>query len=273
MSGTFSRVVFSNLVADSRLSVEAIVMRGSEPSGFPRSRLGGGVSIEEAAYDARIPIVSHHSDDELAGYLVNLQPDFLLVACYPVRLSPRVLACARTASLNIHPSMLPRYRGPEPLFWQLRNGETHTGVTIHHLQAGLDAGAIVAQHRVALPNGEDRVGLEAALAVAGVRMFSSVVASGVGPGVPQDDAEATTHCMPVAEDFRLSSSWAVRRAYAFLRGAGDKNSIFRIGDGRESLRVQNADKWRYGAQRTFILPENGKSWVRFADGAVRVTRL
>ncbi|MEZ4558302.1 MAG: formyltransferase family protein [Caldilineaceae bacterium] len=88
-----------------------------------------------------------------AQILAAQQADVACVACFPRLLPPSLLAVPRHGFLNMHPSLLPAYRGPAPLFWQLRDGVAKTGVTIHWMDASFDTGALAAQAPVTLPNG------------------------------------------------------------------------------------------------------------------------
>jgi methionyl-tRNA formyltransferase len=81
--------------------------------------------------------------------LIRLQSiDFLLVACWPYLISPTLIASAAKAALNLHPSLLPMYRGPDPVTRQIECGERSPGVTVHLLSREFDAGDIVAQARL-----------------------------------------------------------------------------------------------------------------------------
>jgi methionyl-tRNA formyltransferase len=83
----------------------------------------------------------------LAAWLTPLVPDAVLVLTLPWRIPASVLPLPRLGFLNVHFAALPGYRGPEPLFWQLRNGETAGAVTIHRMEADFDTGPVL----VALP--------------------------------------------------------------------------------------------------------------------------
>ena len=72
---------------------------------------------------------------------------------------------------NLHPSMLPKYRGPSPLFWQITNAETDTGLTLHQVSAELDAGDIIVQKGVSLPSQLDPLTINDWVAVHGVEIF------------------------------------------------------------------------------------------------------
>jgi methionyl-tRNA formyltransferase len=86
---------------------------------------------------------------EQCAQLIRLQSiDFLLVACWPYLISPILIASAAKAALNLHPSLLPMYRGPDPVTRQIECGERSPGVTLHLLSREFDAGDIVAQARL-----------------------------------------------------------------------------------------------------------------------------
>ncbi|WP_280443914.1 methionyl-tRNA formyltransferase [Nocardia brasiliensis] len=81
----------------------------------------------------------------LAYMLPAYRPDLLLVCGFNWKIPASVIQLPRLGALNIHPSMLPRHRGPEPIAWAIRNGETHFGITVHRMDAELDSGNIIAQ--------------------------------------------------------------------------------------------------------------------------------
>jgi methionyl-tRNA formyltransferase len=73
------------------------------------------------------------------------EPDLLLCAAFPWKIPPDALAVPRLGAVNGHPSLLPRYRGPSPMSWAIRNGESEVGFTFHRMDAELDTGPILAQ--------------------------------------------------------------------------------------------------------------------------------
>ena len=77
-----------------------------------------------------------------------LAPDLILVNSYSMILRHDLLACARLGGVNIHPSLLPRNRGCNPIQWAILNGDSETGVTLHEIDSGLDTGPIIDQQRV-----------------------------------------------------------------------------------------------------------------------------
>ncbi|MBN2055553.1 methionyl-tRNA formyltransferase, partial [bacterium] len=81
----------------------------------------------------------------------QLAPDFIVVVAYGKILPPMILSLPRYAAINLHPSLLPRYRGPAPVNWAVLRGERYTGVTVIKMEDELDAGAMYLQERYPVP--------------------------------------------------------------------------------------------------------------------------
>jgi len=93
---------------------------------------------------ASIRASNPNAPDAVAA-LERIRPDLLLLACLPHLVGHTARRTARLGALNLHPSALPRFRGPDPVFWQLRAGTTRAGVTVHVATDAVDAGPIVVQ--------------------------------------------------------------------------------------------------------------------------------
>jgi folate-dependent phosphoribosylglycinamide formyltransferase PurN len=103
------------------------------------------------------------------------RPDVAVVACFTQRIPAALLSLPRYGFLNLHPSLLPAYRGPRPVYWQLRHSAP-TGVTAHYMDEGLDTGDIAAQRAVALPPDLSEVEAERRLMLAGLELLRDVLA-------------------------------------------------------------------------------------------------
>lgn len=140
------------------------------PIATPQRRLLSLAQNIEIAY-APTP----HQQD-LAQLVEARELDFLLVACWPYLLGPRLIESARKAALNLHPSLLPQYRGANPLAQQLAAGSTSFGVTLHRLDQRFDHGDIIAQAEVAASgSARQQPNLERACAARGVELFIEAV--------------------------------------------------------------------------------------------------
>ena len=96
------------------------------------------------ANDKRVHLQAPRSS-EYQSYLAGLEPDLLLSAAYARIVPPEVLAIPRIGAINVHPSLLPDYRGVSAVWWALYEGRTRIGVTIHEMTASVDTGPILAQ--------------------------------------------------------------------------------------------------------------------------------
>lgn len=156
-------------------------------------------------------------------WLADQALDVVCVACFPWRIPALLLALPTYGFLNLHPSLLPAYRGPAPLFWQLRDGLQAIGVTAHWMDAAFDTGAIAAQQALRLPEGAASAELDRFCAVTGadlVRQVLQQLEQGVLLQQPQP-AGGSQHPWPTVADFRLSPQWSARHAYAFMCGTDE----------------------------------------------------
>jgi methionyl-tRNA formyltransferase len=192
-------------------------------SPLPLLSEAGLPSLVELARDHCIPVLTagRLSDPAAAAALAAFAPDLLCVACFPRRLPPPVLSLARRGGLNVHPSLLPRHRGPTPLFWTLHAGDETAGVTVHWLDEGIDTGPIALQEAVPLPAGTSGDALAADLARRGARLLARAVAllaEGSLPRLPQNPGAASYRSWPAAPDWIVPTTWPAPRAFRFLRG-------------------------------------------------------
>ena len=154
-------------------------------------------SVAEEARMLAIPVLA--PQDPNAAAVVEeiraLRPDLLFSFYYRRLLSPAILALPRLAAVNLHGSLLPKYRGRAPLNWVLVRGETRTGVTLHHMDQQADHGDIIGQREVAIKIEDTALTLWRKLIAAGCGLLAetySLLAAGRAPRVPQDHAAATT---------------------------------------------------------------------------------
>ena len=124
----------------------------------------------------------------------ELAPDVLFSFYYRAMLSDEVLAIPKHGSFNLHGSLLPAYRGRAPANWAILNGETETGVTLHHMVSRPDAGDIVGQRRVPITPADDARTLNLKLADAARELLGQtlpLIRSGTAPRIPQDESAAS----------------------------------------------------------------------------------
>lgn len=273
-----SRCVLQGLT-DAGVPLRAVVISGFEPargeSTLPVRESCTGL-LAESARRAGIPfrlLAPDPSRTDTRRWLQDQSPDLLLSSCFARRLSPDDRALARRDCWNIHPSLLPAYRGPAPLFWQLRAGETRTGVTVHRMVDAIDAGPVLAQRAVPFPCGTRRARIEEIVAAAATALVEELlVRSEAGPlaGANQNDAAASYQPAPGIHDREVPSSWAAERAFRFLSAVGaDGPAVIRTGAGAFQVR----EVLEYRATRRSgdpVTVTGDRAWIRFRPGAVLI---
>jgi methionyl-tRNA formyltransferase len=157
-------------------------------------RAGGG--MKEIAEKHGIPVFqpeSINTPEGVAG-LAAFRPDLLVVAAYGQILSHEVLSVPPLGGINVHASLLPKYRGAAPINWAIYHGETRTGVTIIKMSTALDAGDMLAQEAIDIGPEETAGEVEARLAPLGAELALRVIEqirAGTAQGVKQDRALVT----------------------------------------------------------------------------------
>lgn len=152
--------------------------------------------VKEYAMSMKLPVFQPErlKGEEAVSLLRSLRPELTVVAAYGQILPEDVLSVPALGSINVHASLLPRYRGAAPINWVILNGETVTGVTIMHMAKKLDAGDIISTRKTEIAPEEDAQALYSRLARMGAELLSETipaVESGAALRIPQDDAQST----------------------------------------------------------------------------------
>jgi methionyl-tRNA formyltransferase len=146
-----------------------------------------------AAAPPDLDLLVPSSKPRLAPLLQACDPDLLLCLGFPWLLPPEALAVPRFGAANMHPSLLPRYRGPNPIGWAFRNDDAELGLTVHRMDESFDTGAILAQAAVPLEDDDHLANLAPKLeGIAGPLLLRALERIAAGdPGDPQDEEEAS----------------------------------------------------------------------------------
>lgn len=111
-------------------------------------------SVEMLARSAGIPAITlFDTSDAYVGAIEACKPDIIIVSCLAGKLPDNVLSLPTLGCFNLHPSLLPAYRGPVPLFWQFRAGIDSLGITLHRMNSSFDAGPVIVQEKYTMPDG------------------------------------------------------------------------------------------------------------------------
>jgi methionyl-tRNA formyltransferase len=197
-----------------------------------------------------VPVLRYrrHRQDPFLGSLAATKPDLVCVASFPSLLEPSVLRLPRLGSLGIHHSLLPRHRGPDPIFWTYFCDDSETGVTVFWLDDGEDTGDVLAQEVVPLARGQHGVELYHELSRRGSALLLRAledVRDGRAARAPQAPEGATREPAPASRTWRVDfETWGSERLWHFLRGVGAAGGILADSRGRPLA---------HGAARRFVL--------------------
>src|SRR5205807_1936729 len=151
------------LAAESGISVEAVITQPDRPRG--RGQHVSGSPVKEAALAANLHVYQPETikSDSAQEFLKRIAPDAVVIIAYGQIIPARLLTLPRLGWINLHASLLPRYRGSAPIQWAIANGETKTGVTTIRIDAGMDTGEIALQEELAIGERETTPELSARL--------------------------------------------------------------------------------------------------------------
>ena len=209
------------LAESNAVELQAVVTQPDRPKGR-HLRLQAS-PVKEAANRLNLPVLQ--PPKALAAEFIEsvnrLKPDMIVVAAYGQILPETILAIPRFGCLNVHASLLPKYRGAAPIQWAILDDQARTGITIMKMDAGLDTGEILTQEATPIDDSDTAVTLHDRLASLGagllIATLSDYVAGRVSPR-KQAAAEATYARKIVREDGRLHWSQTARSLWNRVRG-------------------------------------------------------
>lgn len=212
-----------------------VVSQPDRPAGRARRPTTPPVAVFAREHGLPLHQPERLRTDEQLAPLRRARPDLIVVAAYGLILPSAVLDLPPLGCLNIHPSLLPRFRGASPVQAALLHGDAETGVTIIKLVQRMDAGPILAQWRTAIGPDESAAELEQRLAVLGAELLLEQLGpwrDGSLMAQPQDEASAT-YCERLERaDARLDWSWPAERLARVVRAMRGRTDAFTTWNGR-----------------------------------------
>jgi methionyl-tRNA formyltransferase len=160
-------------------------------------------------------------DEQFVATIRDAHPDLVVVTAFGQILPQSLLDIPRLGCLNVHTSLLPRYRGAAPIQWAILNGESETGITIMQMEAGLDTGPILSQQRTAILDTDDAQTLHDRLAQAGAKLLIQTLPgyiTGEIKPLPQAEAEVSYARKITKSDGQLDWTRPARDLWNQVRG-------------------------------------------------------
>ncbi len=218
------------------------------------------------------------NSEESIERLKEVGADFLVVAAFGQILKKEVLSIAKVDSINVHASLLPKYRGAAPINWAIINGEDETGITIMKIEEGLDTGDMISKAAIPILDEDDAITVHDKLSKLGGEILVSTlkdIMDGKASYTPQNDDESSYAPMLSRETGRIDWSKSSRDIFNLIRGLKPwPGSFTNYGDDLvkiHSLRV--LDEAIGGQAGEIVKVSNEGLYVATGDGVVIIEEL
>jgi methionyl-tRNA formyltransferase len=209
------------LVAQPDFEIAGVVTQPDRPRG--RGQETAISAVKAAAIEAHLSVYQPEKikSAESLDFFRGLAPDAVVILAYGQLISERLIEIPRLGWINLHASLLPKYRGAAPINWAIVNGETRTGLTTMQIDAGLDTGPMLLKSETEISPDETAPELAARLADAGVPLVAETLrkldAGEITP-TPQDSSQATLAPPLKKEHGRINWSLTAQKIYNHIRG-------------------------------------------------------
>src|SRR5712692_5839598 len=217
----FAAPTLRQLIAEPDFTIEAVITQPDRPRG--RGQAVASPPVKDLALDAGLYVYQPEKirSDSAFEFFGRAAPDAVVIIAYGQIIPARLIEIPRLGWINLHASLLPKYRGAAPVNWALLNGETGTGLTTMQIDAGLDTGPILLQQALEIRRDETAPQLAQRLAEAGAPLMAETLRKldrGEITPVPQDHARATLAPLLKKEDGRINWSLPAQQIYNRIRG-------------------------------------------------------
>jgi methionyl-tRNA formyltransferase len=209
------------LAAEPGISVEAVITQPDRPRG--RGQNVSSSPIKDAALAANLHVFQPETikSDSAQEFLKRVAPDAVVIIAYGQIIPARLLTIPRLGWLNLHASLLPRYRGAAPIHWAIANGETTTGLTTMQIDAGMDTGPTLLQHELEIRPDETSPELAARMSEMGAGLVvDSLLRLDRGEISPRpQDPEKVSYAPILKKEYgRIDWTCSARQIYNRMRG-------------------------------------------------------
>ena len=209
------------LLSDPDFSVDAVVTHPDRPRG--RGQEVSASPVKEVALEAGLHIYQPEKirADSAVDFFTRMAPDAVVIIAYGQIIPARLIALPRLGWINVHGSLLPKYRGAAPIAWAIVNGETVTGLTTMQIDAGMDTGPVFLQREIQIGPTETTPELARRMSEAGAPLIAETLhkldRGEIWP-VAQDSSHATYAPLLEKEHGRINWSLSAPRIYNRMRG-------------------------------------------------------
>jgi methionyl-tRNA formyltransferase len=216
----FALPALRHLIAQTDFQIESVVTQPDRPRG--RGHETAGSPVKDEALEAALPVYQPETmkSDSALEYFKRMAPDAVVIIAYGQIIPARLIAIPRVGWINLHGSLLPKYRGAAPIQRAIANGEMRTGITTMSIDAGLDTGPMLLRHETEIGPDETAPELSARLAEAGAPLVTETLRKlerGEITPTPQDNSQATLAPPLKKEEGQVDWSRPAREIYNRIR--------------------------------------------------------
>ncbi len=258
-------------LARTGFSVRLVVTQPDKPRG--RGLALAPPPVKQSALALDLPIMQPESiknNDEFRAQLTALHPDAIIVVGYGRIIPQWMIDLPRLGNINLHASLLPKYRGAAPIQWAIARGETVSGVTTMRIDAGLDTGDILLQKEIPIRPTDSTESLAPTLAATGADLMVGTL-RGLQAGTitprPQDHARATLAPILKKEDGRIDFQQSAQEILNRLRGFQPWPGAFTTFRGK-TLNVWDASVSQHSLPHGELLVEDDRLFVGCGGGGL-----
>jgi methionyl-tRNA formyltransferase len=217
----FAVPTFIQLLAQPDIEIAAVITQPDRPRG--RGRQISAPPVKETAIAANVPVHQPEKirSPEARDLLQRLAPDCIVIIAYGQIIPASLLQIPKLGWINLHASLLPKYRGAAPINWAIASGETQTGLTTMRIDAGMDTGDMLLQEEIGIAPEETAPELAESMAEAGAPLMLETlrgIAAGKLAPRPQNNDEATCAPLLKKEDGRIDWNRPAQEIYNRMRG-------------------------------------------------------
>ncbi|MDO8601484.1 MAG: methionyl-tRNA formyltransferase [bacterium] len=263
----FGAIILEKLIKSSHKPF-LVITETDKPVGRKQTITPPPVKVLAEKYN--IPVAQPEKIADFASDIKNLKPDLGIIAAYGQILSKEILSIPQYGFLNVHPSLLPRYRGSSPIQYTILNGDEKTGATIIRISEKMDAGPILAQKEIAISPKETFESLHDKLAELGAELLvESLAKLSVGklPPQPQDEADVTYTKILKKDDGKIDWQKPAKEIDRQIRALNPWPGTYTIYNGKR-LKILKADELggRLTIQEVQLEGKNPTSFEDFFRG-------
>jgi methionyl-tRNA formyltransferase len=217
----FAVPTLEHLLTQPDFEIAAVITQPDRPSG--RGMQVSFSPVKETGLAAGVPVHQPQNirSPESQEILQQIAPDCIVIIAYGQIIPARLLPIPKLGWINLHASLLPKYRGAAPIHWAIVNGETRSGLTTMRIDAGMDTGGMLLQTEMAIGARETTPELAARMAAAGAPLMVDTlrgIAGGTLASRPQNHTEATYAPLLKKEDGRIDWNRGANEIYNLTRG-------------------------------------------------------